>query len=460
MAEADQAHCGQVYDFDFFVIGGGSGGVRAARIAAQYGARVAIAEEARLGGTCVNLGCIPKKLFAYAAHFSEECAAARGYGWRMDACRHDWATLTRNVQDEITRLNGIYRNLLEKHAVTLLEGRAKITAPHRITVGEKDYTAAQILIATGGQPVLPDMAGAKEYGITSDDVFTLPEKPRRLVIVGGGYIAVEFAGIFAGLGAEVALVYRRDLFLRGFDDDLRTALAEEMQQKGIRLIFNQTLGKIEKQAGELCATLSEGDRIKADQILFATGRQPKIAGLWEEGIDIATDDKGAILVDKDARATIPHIYAVGDVTDRVNLTPVAIQEGHALADRLFGGQAARYVDYDTIPTAVFSSPPIGTVGLSEAQARETCGEIRIYKSRFRPLRHTVSGSEEKVLVKLVVEAATERVVGAHMLGADAPEIIQALAIALKAGLTKAGFDATIAVHPTTAEEFVLLREPV
>lgn len=445
------------YDYDFFVIGAGSAGVRAARTSAGFGARVAVAEERYLGGTCVNVGCIPKKMFVYAAHFSADFADARAFGWETGEPVFDWRRLIENKNREITRLNGVYERLLTNAGAQLLRGRARLLDPHAIELNARRYTAERILIATGGWPSIPDIPG-KEFAITSNEAFFLEHLPGRAIIVGGGYIAVEFAGIFNGMGVETTLLYRGPLFLRGFDHDVREFLTEEMRKKGIEIIFNETIGRIGKTGDSLAVTLASGKSRSADLVLYATGRRPNTAALGLEAAGVKLDTEGAIIVNDQYQSTVPSIYAIGDVTNRVNLTPVATAEGTALARSLFGGLQAR-VDYRDIPTCVFSQPSIGCVGLTEDEARAEYAEIAVYKSSFTPLKHTLTGSSERTLMKLIVDRATDRVIGAHMVGAEAGEIIQGIAIAMKAGATKAQFDATIGIHPTAAEEFVTLREP-
>jgi glutathione reductase (NADPH) len=446
------------YDYDLFVIGGGSGGVRAGRVAAAHGARVAVAEEYRYGGTCVIRGCIPKKLFVYASHFREDFEDAAAYGWRLgDEPRFDWAALVANKDREIERLSGLYRKALAGVGATVLDGRAVLADPHTIDLGGRRITAGTILIATGGRPQRPDDPGA-DLAITSNEAFHLDRLPGRVLVVGGGYIAVEFAGIFNGLGAKTVLAYRGEQILRGFDDDVRHFLAGELGKKGIDIRLRTTVRRLAREAGAIAAELSDGTRPLVDQVLYAVGRVPNTAGLGLEAAGVALDDKGAVVVDGDSRSSVPHIYAVGDVTNRINLTPVAIREGHAFADSVFGKRPWR-MDHASVPSAVFSQPPVGTVGLTEAEARARHGSVDIYKTSFRPLKHTLTGRDERTLIKLVVDRASQRVLGAHMVGADAPEIIQAVAIAVKMGATKAQFDATVALHPTAAEEFVTLRTP-
>ena len=446
------------YDYDLFVIGAGSGGVRAARFAAGFGAKVAVAEERHLGGTCVNIGCVPKKLMVYASHFSEDFEDAAGYGWSVGERRFDWSKLIANKNSEIGRLNGIYERLLTNSGVEIVEGTAAIEDAHTVVVAGREIRARYILIATGGLPSRPREPG-QELGIVSDDVFYLDRQPERIIVAGGGYIAVEFAGVFAGLGSEVTQLYRGDLFLRGFDDDLRRGLAEEMAKKGVDLRFRTIIDKTEKTSNGLLAHLSSGDRLEVDEILYAIGRRPNIAGLGLERAGVALGDSGGVKVDGFYRTSVPSIFAIGDVIDRVQLTPVALAEGMVVARHLFAGQDTE-VDYAQIPTAVFSQPPLATVGLTEAQAREAYGAVDIYRSRFTPMKHTMTGRDEKTLMKLVVARDSQKVVGAHMLGQDGPEIIQGIGIALKAGATKADFDRTIGIHPTAAEEFVTMREPV
>ncbi len=446
----------QNYDFDLFTIGAGSGGVRASRIAAGYGARVAVAEERYLGGTCVNVGCIPKKLLVYAADFSEAFEDAAGFGWRLGPSSFDWRTLLANKDREIARLNGVYERLLTSAGAQIMRHRAQLVDPHTVAVNGKRLTARYILLATGSWPTLPPIPGM-EHAITSNEAFHLERLPPRILIVGGGYIGVEFAGIFHGLGAHVAQVYRGPLFLRGFDDDLRAALAVEMRKRGIDLHFNTLVNHLERTVDGLLATLSSGTQLEVDLVMFATGRHPNSAGLSLERAGVKLDRRGAIAVNEYSQTSVANIYAVGDVTNRKNLTPVAIAEGHAVADLLFGGRT-RIIDHESVPSAVFCQPPIGTVGLTESEARARYDTVEVYKSAFRPLKHTLSGRDERTLMKLVVEPKSGRVVGAHMIGPDAGEIIQGIAIALKCGATKAQFDATIGIHPTAAEEFVTMRE--
>ncbi len=446
----------QKYDYDLFVIGAGSGGVRASRVAAQLGARVAVAEERYLGGTCVNVGCIPKKLLVYASEFGDAFADAAGFGWTVGPRRFDWATLIANKDAEIARLNGVYERLLTNAGVTIVNGRATLIDAHTVAIGAERVMAKYILIAVGGWPAAPRIPGA-ELAIDSNDAFHLHALPSRAVIVGGGYIGVEFAGVFAGLGARVTLVHRGPLFLRGFDDDLRAALAEELRKRGVELRFATQLERIEKHRDGVRAALSDGAAIDADFVMLATGRIANTRGLGLETTGVTLDGAGAIVVDRYSRTSVENIFAVGDVTNRRNLTPVAIAEGRAAAETMFGRRALA-VDYDNVPSAVFSHPPLATVGLTEAEARARFGAIDIYKSSFRPLKHTLSGRDERTFMKLVVEPKSDRVLGCHMIGADAGEIIQGLAVAIQCGATKERFDATIGIHPTAAEEFVTMRE--
>ena len=443
------------YDFDLFVIGGGSGGVRCARIAAGHGARVGIAESRFWGGTCVNVGCVPKKIMVQAGEYSGHLQDSQGFGWSVTPGRHDWAALIAHKDAEISRLNGIYVRLLQSAGVTIFEAHAGFVDDHTLLVGERRVTAERIVIATGGHPVRPEFPGA-ELGIVSDDAFYLPEMPRRVTLVGGGYISVEFAGIFAGLGAEVDLVLRQALPLRGFDEDLREGLAEALQAAGIRLHVSTTPVSLQAQGTHQRLALSNHTHIDTDLVFFATGRRPNLRGLNLAAAGVATTAAGAIAVDDMLATNMPHIYAIGDVTDRLNLTPVAIAEGHNLADRLFGEHAPRTWSFAAVPTAVFSTPPLATAGLTEAAAARH-GPHDIYLTRFTPMRHTMSGRTRRTLMKLVVEQASQRVVGAHMLGEDAPELMQGLAVAITAGATKADFDRTVGIHPTAAEEFVTLR---
>jgi glutathione reductase (NADPH) len=446
-------------DFDLFVIGAGSGGVRAARFSAARGARVAVAEEGALGGTCVNVGCVPKKLFVYASHFRDEMSeAVAGYGWTVGQAGFDWPTLRDNKTREIERLNEIYAGLLRDAGVRHVPGRARVVGPHAVEVAGERFTAENILVATGGWPTRPDIPGA-ELGVTSNELFYLESLPRRAVIVGGGYIAVEFAGIFHGLGVDVTQLHRGPLFLRGFDDDVRRHLAEQMQGRGIDLRFEATVTALAKARSGLRATLNDGSQLEADLVLFAIGRHPNSSdlGLEDVGVELAPD--GSIKVDAWSRTSLQSIWAIGDVTNRVNLTPVAIHEGVCLSETLFG-KAPRSPDHENVPAAVFSQPPVGTVGLTETDARQRYGEIDVYRTTFRALKHTLTHGHERTLMKLIVDRKSDRVVGLHMVGAEAGEIVQGFAVAIKAGATKADFDATLGIHPTVAEEFVTMRTPV
>lgn len=448
------------YEFDLFVIGAGSGGVRAARFAAGFGAKVAVAESRYLGGTCVNVGCVPKKLLVYGAHFAEDFEQASGFGWSLGEADFDWATLIANKDREINRLNGIYRNLLVNSGVALIEGHAKITGPNEVEINGQRHTAKHILIATGGWPQIPDIPG-HEHAISSNEAFFLKELPKRVLVVGGGYIAVEFAGIFHGLGAKTSLLYRGEMFLRGFDGAVRKHLHEELIKRGMDVQFNADIERIDKQAdGSLKATLKDGRELIADCVFYATGRRPMLDNLGLENTGVKLDKRGFVEVDDLYQSAEPSILAIGDVIGRVQLTPVALAEGMAVARRLFKPEQYRPVDYQMIPTAVFSLPNIGTVGLSEEQAIEAGHKVQIFESSFRPMKLTLTECQERTLMKLVVDADTDKVLGCHMVGPEAGEIVQGLAIALKAGATKQHFDETIGVHPTAAEEFVTMRTPV
>ncbi|MEE5071133.1 glutathione-disulfide reductase [Pseudomonas alliivorans] len=448
------------YDFDLFVIGAGSGGVRAARFAAGFGAKVAVAESRYLGGTCVNVGCVPKKLMVYSSHFSEDFEHAKGFGWSLGKASFDWPTLIANKDREINRLNGIYRKLLVDSGVTLHEGHAKVVGAQKVEINGKTYSAERILIATGGWPQIPDVPG-RELAISSNEAFFLKELPKRVVVVGGGYIAVEFASIFNGLGAETTLVYRGELFLRGFDGSVRTHLHEELLKRHMDIRFNSDIECIDKQAdGSLKLSMKGGGTLETDCVFYATGRRPMLDNLGLESVDVKLDKHGYIEVDENYQSSEPSILAIGDVIGGVQLTPVALAEGMALARRLFKPEQYRPVDYNHIPTAVFSLPNIGTVGLTEEAAIEAGHEVQIFESRFRPMKLTLTDDQERTLMKLVVDAKTDRVLGCHMVGPDAGEIVQSLAIAIKAGATKQVFDDTIGVHPTAAEEFVTMRTPV
>ncbi|OZY50142.1 glutathione-disulfide reductase [Pseudomonas lundensis] len=448
------------YEFDLFVIGAGSGGVRAARFAAGFGAKVAVAESRYLGGTCVNVGCVPKKLLVYGAHFAEEFEQASGFGWTLGASSFDWSTLIANKDREINRLNGIYRNLLVNSGVTLLEGHATLTGPNEVLVNGQRHTAKHILIATGGWPQIPEIPG-HEHAISSNEAFFLKALPKRVLVVGGGYIAVEFAGIFQGLGAETSLLYRGEMFLRGFDGSVRKHLHEELLKRGMDVQFNADIARIDKQPdGSLKATLKDGRVLEADCVFYATGRRPMLDNLGLETTGVKLDKRGFINVNDLYQTDEPSILAIGDVIGRVQLTPVALAEGMAVARRLFKPEQYRPVDYSMIPTAVFSQPAIGTVGLSEEQALEDGHQVQIFESSFRPMKLTMTDCQERTFMKLVVDAETDKVLGCHMVGPEAGEIVQGLAIAMKAGATKQHFDETIGVHPTAAEEFVTMRTPV
>ncbi|WP_070413527.1 glutathione-disulfide reductase [Pseudomonas lundensis] len=448
------------YEFDLFVIGAGSGGVRAARFAAGFGAKVAVAESRYLGGTCVNVGCVPKKLLVYGAHFAEEFEQASGFGWTLGASSFDWSTLIANKDREINRLNGIYRNLLVNSGVTLLEGHATLTGPNEVLVNGQRHTAKHILIATGGWPQIPEIPG-HEHAISSNEAFFLKVLPKRVLVVGGGYIAVEFAGIFQGLGAETSLLYRGEMFLRGFDGSVRKHLHEELLKRGMDVQFNADIARIDKQPdGSLKATLKDGRVLEADCVFYATGRRPMLDNLGLETTGVKLDKRGFINVNDLYQTDEPSILAIGDVIGRVQLTPVALAEGMAVARRLFKPEQYRPVDYNMIPTAVFSQPAIGTVGLSEEQALEDGHQLQIFESSFRPMKLTMTDCQERTFMKLVVDAETDKVLGCHMVGPEAGEIVQGLAIAMKAGATKQHFDETIGVHPTAAEEFVTMRTPV
>jgi glutathione reductase (NADPH) len=443
------------YDYDLLTIGAGSGGVRASRMSAFFGAKVAVAEDLYLGGTCVNVGCIPKKLLVYASHYRDDFADAASYGWTASAPRLDWAKLIANKNQEITRLNNVYRKILGEAGVEILDRHAEILDPHTVALDGKKMTAKYILVAVGSWPVVPKFPGS-QYAITSNEAFYLPSLPKRVIIVGGGYIGVEFAGIFHGLGAQTVQLYRGELFLRGFDDDIRITLAGEMRKRGIDLRFGADITQIEKRGNTLHATLTDGSVIETDHILYATGRVPKTLDLGLEKAGVRMKPSGAVAVDEYSKSSVDSIYAVGDCTDRMMLTPVAIAEGMAVANTLFNDKPTR-PGYLNVPTAVFSTPNCATVGLTEEQARQANFQVDIYKTSFKPLRHTLTGRDERTMMKLVVDRVTDRVLGCHMVGPDAGEIIQGLAIALNCGATKTQFDDTIGIHPTAAEEFVTMR---
>jgi len=445
------------YDYDLFVIGAGSGGVRASRIAAGHGARVGICEDYRVGGTCVIRGCVPKKLLVYGSKFTHEFEDAAAFGWNVPAPSLSWSTLRDNVNKEVDRLNAVYLRLLDGAGVKLHMGRGRLMDRHTIQVGEQTITADKILIATGGHPVIPSIPGC-ELAITSNEAFHLPELPRRIAIVGAGYIAVEFAGIFNGLGVEVDLVLRRDRVLRGFDEECRTAVHDALKESGIRMRTEMQIGRIVKKGehGPYEVHTPLGGMLETDLVMYATGRAPNTQGIGLEKVGVQLDKAGAIAVDEWSKTTAENIWAVGDVTDRINLTPVAIMEGHCFADTEFGSKP-RKPDHRNVPSAVFCQPEMANVGLTEEEAKRTLGELRIFTAAFRPMKYTLSGRHQRTFMKLIVEAATDRVVGAHMVGDDAAELIQGLAVAIKAGATKAHFDATVGIHPTAGEEFVTMR---
>ena len=446
------------YDYDLFVIGGGSGGVRGARMAAAAGAKVALAEEYRYGGTCVIRGCVPKKFLVYASHFHEDFQDAEGYGWTVPEGQFDWARLIAAKDAEIARLEGIYLKLLNDAGVETFKQRARLLDSHRVQVGEQVVSAETILVAVGGHPVFAPVHGM-EHAVSSNECFHLDSLPERVVVYGGGFIAVEFAGIFNGLGARVTEVYRGPQILRGFDDDIRNAVAAELVKKGIDVIVETTIEHVEKSQEGLEVKLSDGSNVEADLLLAATGRRPNTENLGLDAAGVEVNDKGAIIVDPYSRTTQENIYAVGDVTDRINLTPVAIQEAMAFVDTVFRGHP-RAMDHRNVPSAVFSQPPVATVGLTELEARREYAAIDVYRSNFRPLKHNLSGRDERTMMKLIVDRASQKVIGLHVVGLDAPEIVQGFAVAIKAGATKADFDATVGIHPTAAEEFVTMREPL
>jgi glutathione reductase (NADPH) len=446
------------YDYDLFVIGAGSGGVRAARVAAITGARVAVAEEHRVGGTCVIRGCVPKKFMVYASEFAHHFKTAAGYGWTVGESSFDWPKFILEKDKEIARLSGIYVRNLQNAGAELFHGKAHLVDAHTVEVeGKGKVTADKILIATGGRPWMPAELPGVEHAITSNEAFYLPELPKRIVIAGGGYIAIEFAGIFNGLGVETTLIHRGPNVLRGFDDDVRAHITEEMEKRGIKVILGCQHKSIERTATGLLSKFQNGHECESDAVMFAVGREPYVEGLGLEGVGVKLTGTGAVMVDEYSRTNVENIWAVGDVTDRINLTPVAIREGHAFADTEFGGRPTSF-DHEMVASAVFSQPPIGSVGLSEADARHAYGKVDIYMARLRPMKYVFSGSDERSLIKLVVDAASQKVVGCHVVGPDAPEMIQMAAIAMKMGVTKAQWDSTCAVHPTLAEELVTLRE--
>ena len=447
------------YDYDLFVIGAGSGGVRAARMAAGHGANVAIVEDLYFGGTCVNVGCVPKKLYVYASQFSDSFSGAAGFGWNVGSQpTFDWPTLIANKTKEISRLQSVYDNLLHNSGVNVVNGRGTIVDAHTVKVADKTYSAERIIVATGGWPFVPDVVG-KEHIVTSNEIFNLPVLPKQMVIVGGGYIAVEFAGIMHGLGVDVTIFERGDKVLRGFDEDIRDFLVAEMIKKGIKFMPNTKVDRIEHVDAGFTVHATTGETVGTDLVMYATGRVPNTKNLGLENLGVALDKVGAIIVNEDYQTNVPSIYALGDVTNRVNLTPVATAEGMFLVNKLYANKAGN-VDYENVPTAVFSQPSIGTVGLTEAQAREKFSDIDVYKTDFKPMKNTLSGSSERTFMKMLVVRSTDKVVGMHMVGPEAGEIIQGFAVAIRAGATKAIFDSTIGIHPTAAEEFVTMRKPV
>jgi glutathione reductase (NADPH) len=446
------------YDYDLITIGGGSGGVRASRFSAQrYGKKVAVIENLRIGGTCVMRGCVPKKLLVYGAHFAGDFEDAAGFGWNVGERSHDWPTLMAAKTKELDRLESVYHRLLREAGVEEITGTGKLVDAHTVEVAGKTYTAEHILIATGGWPKLPDVPGI-EHAITSNEALDLEDLPKRIVIVGGGYIAVEFAGIFSALGAEVTVIIRAENILRGFDQTMRDALRDEMTKKGINVLSECQVKSIEKTDNGYSLRLDQVDFLETDLVMYATGRGPNTRGIGLEDVGVEMDRNGAIVVDEYSKTSVDNIYAIGDVTDRIQLTPVALAEGMAFARTVFDGKPTS-VSYENVPSAVFSQPPIGTVGLTEEDARKN-HRVAIYQSRFRPMKHTLSGRDEHSVMKLIVDKDTDAILGAHMIGDDAPEIIQGIGIAVKAGATKADFDATIGIHPTAAEEFVTMREPL
>lgn len=444
------------FDYDLFTIGGGSGGVAASRRAGALGARVGLCEVQEVGGTCVHRGCIPKKLLVYASHFHHDFEDAAGFGWSVPAPTHDWAALQAAKKKELHRLEDVYGRLLRDSGVTHVRGRGRVVDAHTVEVEGQRYTAQHLLVATGARPFLPEVPGI-EHAITSDEALSLPALPERLVIVGGGYIGVELAGIFHALGTKVSLLIRGAAVLSGFDDDVRSFLTGELRKQGIDVQVDTSVRDIEKRDGGVSVMTRGGEMLEADQVLYATGRVPKTQDLGLEALGVKLDGRGAICVDAGSRSSVPSLYAVGDVTDRLNLTPVAIAEGRALVESLFGGRQV-LADHSNVPSAVFSQPPLACVGLTEREARQRHGEVDVYVSSFRPLRHTLSGRNERAMLKLVVERATGRVLGFHMVGADSPEVMQGFAVALRCGVTKAQLDSTLGIHPTAAEEFVTMRE--
>jgi len=446
------------FDFDVFVIGAGSGGVRAARMAAGEGARVAIADDHALGGTCVNVGCVPKKLYTYASHFSHDFENAKGFGWSLGSAKFDWPTLVANKKTEISRLNGIYANLLTNSGAQIIRGYASLKDKHTVTVNGIDYTAQRIVIATGGTPNIPDVDYANLL-ISSDEIFDLAEFPKRLLVVGAGYIALEFACIFQGLGSQVQVSYRGDLIMRSFDDDVRRFVDQEMRKQGIEMNYQSQVTNVLRQSDKsLLVTFADGSTKEVDQVLMAIGRKPRLSGIGLDTLGIMTTDKGTIAVNKKFQTNISNVYALGDVTGGIELTPVALAEAMVLVNHWFGDGKKR-MDYELIPTAVFTQPNVGTIGLTEHQALQKHGDISIYRSEFKPMKHTLSGSDERSFMKLIVDLSTDKVVGLHIVGEGAGEMLQGFAVAMKAGATKADFDGTIGIHPTSAEELVTMRTP-
>jgi glutathione reductase (NADPH) len=446
------------FDFDVFVIGAGSGGVRAARMAAGEGAKVAIADDRALGGTCVNVGCVPKKLYTYASHFSHDFENAKGFGWNLSSATFHWPTLVANKKTEISRLNDIYANILDNSGAQIIRGYAVLKDANTVSVDGIDYTAERIVIATGGAPNIPDVDYAHLL-IGSDDIFDLPEFPERLLVVGAGYIALEFACIFQGLGSQVQVSYRGDLIMRSFDDDVRRFVDQEMRKQGIEMNYQSQVSHVARQADQsLLVTFADGTNIEVDQVLMAIGRNPRLAGIGLDALGIETSSKGTIVVNDKFQTNIDNIYALGDVTGGIELTPVALAEAMTLVNHWFGDGSKR-MDYNLIPTAVFTQPNVGTIGLTEQQAREQAGDITVYRSDFKPMKHTLSGSDERSFMKLIVDTATDRVIGLHIVAEGAGEMLQGFAVAMKAGATKADFDATIGIHPTSAEELVTMRQP-
>ena len=447
------------YDFDLITIGGGSGGVRASRIAAGHGARVAVVEEDRLGGTCVLRGCVPKKLLVFGSSIAADIEDAAGFGWTIEGARHDWSSLIKAKRKELDRLAGIYQGLMDQAGVTVLSGKGRITGPHEVEVNGKIWTAERILIAVGGWPYIPDIPGLRDHAITSNEALDLDAKPDEIVIFGSGYIAVEFAGIFAGFGSKTHLVFRADKPLRGFDEDMRDGLTTAMAQRGIHIHAGTSISSVTEVSGRKQVTLDNGSCLTVDAVMATTGRMPNTAQLGLDRLNVDSAKNGAIVVNAEGQSSVPSLYAIGDVTDRVNLTPVAIAEGHIFADRYYGKMNRRQINYDLIASAVFSQPPLASIGLTEDGAKANGHEFSVFQSSFRAMKNTMSGRQETTVMKLIVDNADDRILGAHMLGPDAPEIIQGIAIAIVAGATKADFDATIGIHPTAAEEFVTMRSP-